>query len=174
MQTRFAIDVESNMGASFSDDRKHRFILWRHLGDGPGIMIVGLNPSTADEEKNDPTIRREIGFARDWGYGHLWKLNLFSLKSTDPKVLYEAETPQHPDNICSLKAVRGKVDLCVVAWGHHGAKIQPEQQWPLLVAKILEPVYCFGLTANGQPKHPLYLPKDTKLIPYILQEEYHG
>ncbi|GAJ16610.1 unnamed protein product, partial [marine sediment metagenome] len=80
-------------GAVFADDRTHRLYLWRRWNkQGPWVMFIGLNPSTADERLNDPTVRRCIGFAEKWGYGGMFMCNVFTLISTDPKKL-NVETP---------------------------------------------------------------------------------
>jgi len=157
---------DTDKGAYFSPDRKHRFMLWRKLGKGPGIMFIGLNPSTANEVNDDPTVRRCMGYARDWGYGDFWMCNLYSLCSSDPKKLYKGEHPQSPYNITSLGVVREKVDLAIVAWGNHGATVQMDQHWPRSLVKLLSPVHCFGVTKQGEPKHPLYLPKDAEIVPF--------
>ena len=80
-----------NTGAIFSSDRIFRYILWRTWNEQNGhLMVIGLNPSTADETQDDPTIRRCVGFARQWGYGGLYMLNLFAYRATDPSELMKA------------------------------------------------------------------------------------
>jgi len=79
-------------GAVFADDRTHRLYLWRRWEkDGPWVMFIGLNPSTADEKTNDPTVRRCIGFAQRWGYSGMFMCNAYTLVSTDPKKLNTEE-----------------------------------------------------------------------------------
>ncbi len=81
------IDTDPS-GAVFAEERTHRLYLWRRWStEKPWLMFIGLNPSTADERLNDPTIRRCIGFAERWGYGGMFMCNVFSLVSTDPKKL---------------------------------------------------------------------------------------
>src|SRR5262245_35048856 len=74
-------------GAEFSDDRVYRWRLWRRWDHGPMLMVVGLNPSTADEHTDDPTVRRCIGYAKRWGYAGLRMLNVFPYRATDPREL---------------------------------------------------------------------------------------
>ena len=85
-------------GARFSESRTHRYALWRIWEKGaPMVMFVGLNPSTADETQDDPTIRRCIDFAKRWGYGGLYMLNIFAFRATNPKDMKAAADPVGPD-----------------------------------------------------------------------------
>ena len=80
--------------AVFSEDRRYRYLLERRVGDSPKrVLFIMLNPSKADEKYNDPTIRRCIGFAREWGFGLLHVVNLLALMSTDPRALLKADDP---------------------------------------------------------------------------------
>ena len=86
------------MSAIFSGDRRYRYLLIRRVGTSQSrVLFIMLNPSAADEVRDDPTIRRCIGFARDWGFGLLEVVNLFALMSTNPKTLLDAEDPVGPD-----------------------------------------------------------------------------
>ena len=110
--------------AQFSPDRRYRYLLTRQVGFGDKrVLFVMLNPSTADEEKNDPTIRRCIGFANGWGYGWLDVTNLSPLRATDPKQLLAAG-PEPWDvwnrNLYHIMAAAGSSDLVVAAYGNHG------------------------------------------------------
>ena len=160
--------IESN--ASFSPDRDYRFALWRIWDDRPKVMFVGLNPSTASESLNDPTIRRCIGFAKDWGYGGVYMCNLFGLVSTDPKALYEHLDPVGRGNNLVLQMIRDRCRLAVAAWGAlvntRDFKYYYTQHRAEIVAEWLAPMMCLGITKNNCPRHPLYLSKDTKLQEY--------
>lgn len=146
--------------AVFSGDRRYRYVLWRNLW--PNVpakpartcCFVLLNPSTADELTDDPTIRRCIAFARSWGDERLLVVNLFALRSTDPAGLVAADDPIGPANDRWIRIAAQSATRVVVAWGHHGA-------WRARGDQVLEllprPLYRFGITANGQPRHPLYL-----------------
>src|SRR4051794_36094800 len=106
----------------FSEDRRHRYWLHRALGGRRGLLVfVGLNPSTADAVKDDPTIRRCIRYGEAWGYSDLLMLNIFSLRSTDPKKLYRAKVPTRPENDVWIERACSGADMVVAAWGTHGA-----------------------------------------------------
>ncbi len=122
-----------------------------------------LNPSKADENANDPTIRRCIGYAKSWGYGGIYVTNLFALRATNPDELYWNTHPESakdaPDE--NFKWVRKTATFCpliIFAWGAHGTYRKQDEN----IRKILIGFtpYCLGKTLKGQPKHPLYLPKE--------------
>lgn len=94
--------VESS--ARFSDCRRYRYTLTRRFADGPTVAFIGLNPSTADEHADDPTIRRCLGFAKRWGYGELVMLNLYALRSTDPPAAGSRFCAEHGANLARIKA----------------------------------------------------------------------
>ena len=161
--------------ARFSDDRKYRYFLSRGLGFGGdgAAMFVMLNPSTAAEYRDDPTIRRCIGFAKAWGYRTLYVTNLSPLRATDPKELLAAG-PEPEDvrqeNLENILETAIYCQVVVAAWGVHGAAEGRADH----VIQALEPlteVHCLGLTAAGHPKHPLYVPANTRLSPYRHGEE---
>ncbi len=155
----------SSAGAVFVDDRRHRLYLWRKWADGPEIMFIGLNPSTAGETEDDPTVRRCIGFAKRWGYGTMFMCNAFSLVSTDASVLKGRSISQLLDRASNLalRTVRKRCKKAVVAWGNgvDSTWIGAEREKSLV--RMLGPVHCFGRTKLGHPKHPLYLKNDAKL-----------
>ena len=111
--------------ARFSAKRRFRYQLTRRVGFGERtVVFVMLNPSTADEVVNDPTVRRCINYANTWGYGWLIVTNLSPLRATDPKVLLEAgaepEEVRRKNERCILEAAE-VADLVVAAYGVHGA-----------------------------------------------------
>lgn len=134
--------------------------------DKPLIAFMMLNPSTADAELDDPTIRRCIGFAKEWGYGGLTVINLFALRATNPKELYSAADPIGPENDASIREVAGRVEEIVCAWGAHGIFKGRSYE----VAAMLDDcnLSALRLTKAGQPSHPLYLPGD------LLPKAYFG
>ena len=154
----------------FSPDRKYRFLLSRDLGfAGEGsIMFVMLNPSTANEHQDDPTIRRCISFGKRWGFKTLFVTNLSALRATDPKKLIEAG-PEPDDvwdqNIENVIETALYCRMVVAAWGAHG---HVENR----AARVLEALgpyattYCLGTTNAGEPLHPLYIPATTRPYPY--------
>ncbi len=152
-------------GAKISECGKFRYHLTRVWDlTGPKLGILGLNCSTADAVKDDPTIRREMGFARRLGYGSIYKGNIFAYRATDPKVMKRARDPVGPENDLWIKGIASCVDRLIVAWGAHGSfKNRDREVYELLRGKSL---WCFGVTKDGHPKHPLYLRGDTPLVPW--------
>jgi len=150
-------------GAEFSPDRIHRYSLWRIWDrEKPYAAFVGLNPSTADEQKNDPTVRRCINYARDWGYGGLIMLNIFAYRSTDPGNLYTASDPVGPENDSFIGNVSSRAGVTVAAWGNHGDFLNRGRE----VMTLLKNPHCLKLTKAGCPGHPLYLRKDLMPVPF--------
>lgn len=145
--------------AVFSEDRKYRYLLIRQWDDDKPFMgLIALNPSTADETNDDPTIRRCIGFAKSAGYGALFMGNIFAFRSTDPKKLLSVRDPVGPENNQWLKYISDESEIVVAAWGTHG-KLRGRGEE---VKNSLDKLYVLGLTKGGFPKHPLYLPKTLK------------
>lgn len=148
-------------GAELSPCRTWRYALWRQWdwqGYGNQCMFIGLNPSTADENEDDPTIRRCIRFAKDWGYGGLIMMNAFAFRATKPKDMKAAADPVGPGNDEALGYRRSQVGLIIAAWGNHC----PDKREMEVCHAIGRAIYCLGTTKSGKPKHPLYLRADTK------------
>jgi hypothetical protein len=134
----------------------------REIPSGTGtVAFVGLNPSTADETRDDPTTRRCIGFARDWGYGRMELVNLFAFRATRPADLRAAPDPVGPGNREALERVLGAADLVVCAWGNAGAGSAADA----VLDGIAAP-HCLGRTGEGAPRHPLYVRAGTRPIPF--------
>jgi hypothetical protein len=149
--------------AKFSDCGHYRYSLIRIWDRSrPTILFIGLNPSTADAEKNDPTIRRCLGFAQEWNYGGLVVCNLFAYRSTDPRALRIVDDPIGPDNDAAIRQACGFAERIVVAWGIHGRLGGRNDE----VLPMLRRPYCLGVTFGGSPKHPLYLAGKTRLKRY--------
>jgi hypothetical protein len=165
--------------AHFSFDRVYRYALTRTWDERrPLGLIIGLNPSTADEDALDNTLRRCIRFANREGWGGFWMANLFALRATKPAVMKKHPapvgeplhpvTPELPPttvNDAWLLDLAGRCSPRIIcAWGTDGGHLDRDRA----VLRLLEgfELRCFGTTAAGHPKHPLYLPKDTHLIPY--------
>jgi hypothetical protein len=119
-------------------------------------MFIGLNPSTADETKNDPTVRRCIRFAKDWGYRELVMTNLFGWRDADPDGMKSADDPIGPGNNEALLALSGGAVLVVAAWGVHGS-YRNRDRWAV---ENIPSMRCLGLTKDGFPRHPLYVKAD--------------
>src|SRR5688572_3379702 len=146
-------------GAEFSACRRYRYSLTRIWDETkPLACFCGLNPSTADETQDDRTVRREVGFAKAWGYGALVKVNAYAFRSTDPNGLWQVDDPYGPDNIAAISEWSRKADLFVAAWGNN---IRADQAWKLRLLFDVNDVkvHALRLTKKGQPEHPLYLPK---------------
>lgn len=140
----------------FSPCRAYRYTLWREWIGGEGYaMFVGLNPSTADETQDDPTIRRCIAFAKAWGYAGLCMTNLFAFRATDPKVMKAAGDPVGPENDRHLLIAGAGAGVIVAAWGANGTHRGRDSE----VRWLLPRLQCLSLTKDGHPGHPLYLRK---------------
>ncbi len=140
--------------AVFSEFRTHRYALFRQWNDGDRVMFIGLNPSTADETLNDPTVRRCIGFAQAWGFGGLVMTNIFAYRATDPQVMKAQADPIGADNDAHLIRLASECRLVIAAWGTHGDHIGRGAQ----VRSMLPGLHALRITKGGHPAHPLYLP----------------
>lgn len=154
--------------AHFSPCRTWRYTLTRDVAPLTGYgtcVFIGLNPSTADETQDDPTIRRCIGFAQRWGYARLKMMNLYAYRSTDPKGLWTADDPVGPVNNHALYAAFGSANMIVAAWG---VNARPDRLAQFTEAFHGWDMHCLGVTKNGSPRHPLYVKGDTPLVPFPL------
>lgn len=150
--------------ASISEDGLYRYQLYREWDVNlPVILFVMFNPSTADGASDDPTIRRVINFAKSWGYGGLYVVNLFAFRSTNPKELQSASDPVGPENMNIIKALVSKTDRVVYAWGNGHLE-------PAWLRTLVCTPYCIQIGKNGVPKHPLFLRKDTPLMLFTRDE----
>ncbi len=148
--------------AVFSPDRVHRYALYRTWGSGPTVLFIMLNPSTADETLNDPTVRRCIVYARRWGFGGLRVANIFAFRATKPADMKSAVDPIGPDNDQWICRLHQESEITIAAWGKDGAFLNREEQ----VKVLLPNLYCLKLTNQGRPCHPLYLRGDLLPIPF--------
>lgn len=155
--------------ATFSPDRVYRYNLertWRPEGDR--MLFIMLNPSTADAFVLDPTVRRCKGFAEREHCGSLEVVNLFALRSTDPKALYGHPDPVGPDNRDAIEAAIDRSDFVVAGWGTHAERLaETVANQPAQIAESLDgtgkPLFCLGRTKGGHPRHPLYVKADQPL-----------
>jgi hypothetical protein len=151
---------DDHQGAKFSDDQEYRYRLWRTWNHTkPTITFVMLNPSTAGETADDPTIRRCINFAQEWGYGTLEVVNLFGLRATDPSKLQEHNAPIGPKNDEFLRQACQDAEMVVVAWGADGSLYGREREVTEMLSMDL---YALDTTKDNHPVHPLYQPADTE------------
>lgn len=169
-------------GARISSCSKYRYLLWREwrgthdpknwhwLGfkDGAGAecghpktcLFVMLNPSTADGETDDATIRRCVGFAKMWNYERLEVVNLYAYRATKPKDLFAAGDDMHgPENQEVIERAARDAGIIICAWGAHGDSWQAEnvRGW-----MHMRRHHALGFTKDGHPRHPLYLPADAE------------
>lgn len=160
------MDLQAQAGATFSPCRTYRYSLWRHWGGLAGgagyAMFVGLNPSTADETADDPTIRRCVTFAKRWGYAALCMTNLFAYRATQPKKMLSAADPVGPENDAVLINLAADAGVIVAAWGTHGVHLGRGAR----VQVMLPALHVLRLTREGFPGHPLYLPGTLTPVPW--------
>lgn len=156
--------------ALLSEDRVYRYSLSRIWDESkPYVLFVGLNPSMADENEDDPTIRRCIDYAKSWGYGGLKMANLFAYRATLPSDLKKAEEPIGTDNNTHIKDMSSNAAVTVVAWSNDGTYLERDKK----VLSLINNPMCLNINKSGQPSHPLYQKKDLKLKPYK-KKSYHS
>ena len=152
--------------ATFSECRQYRYALWRIWDKSKAYaLFIGLNPSTADENKNDPTITRCINFARDWGYGGLCMVNLFAFRATQPSVLMAAKHPVGLDNDNCILKMSAKAGVIVAAWGNQGSYLGRSNK----IATLVPDLMCLKMNKTGEPAHPLYQPASATLTKMKVQ-----
>lgn len=159
--------IHIRKGAFLSRDLLHRYRLTRTWDEGLGrCLFIMLNPSTADASKDDPTIRRCIRFTQRFDLGKLVVVNLFAYRATKPSVLAKVDrnTAVGPLNLEIVEQEASGADLIICAWGVHGARFQ--QDGVIMETISRYPAYALGLTAEGFPRHPLYVKSDAPLIPF--------
>jgi hypothetical protein len=162
--------VNNDMGATFSLCRVWRYDLWRSFGgEKSSVAFIGLNPSTADEKKNDPTVTRCIKYAQRWGYSKMHMLNLFGLRSTDPRELYKLTKSDVIgfDNDSVIRSVCKDVSEIILCWGNHGRYLDRGRElFKILVKDGFAPkMRTLKITSVGHPGHPLYLKSDIEKRP---------
>ena len=156
--------MNNENGAVFSPCKTWRYALYRiWTPENPWLAVVGLNPSTADETSDDPTIRRCVSFAERHGYGGLTMLNLFAYRATAPRRMKAAEDPVGLENDGALRVYTSGIDV-LCCWGTHGGFMGRDGE----VLALLEGrrLFHLGLTLGRHPRHPLYLPKDTAMVEF--------
>ncbi|MEM9215389.1 MAG: DUF1643 domain-containing protein [Cyanobacteria bacterium P01_F01_bin.150] len=173
-------DFSEPSGAIFSECDRYRYVLWRRWAIAkPMVLFIALNPSTADATVNDPTMRRCISFAQSWGYGGIIGANLFAYRTPQPTVLKQASEPIGPEgdrwisSLCQYVVAQPKLakrktkgQAIILAWGNHGQWLGRDRSILQLIQAIVPMPHCLTVTKQGQPAHPLYLPKSLKPLPY--------
>lgn len=169
-------DAPASSAVFSPDGRTYRYRLDRDLGrHGPAVALIGVNPSVADAEKNDPTITKDIGFGARLGWGRLIKGNLFARISTDvrglkPSIVNPID-PIGPENDAHLRQIMLEADIVIPCWGPT-AKLPKSlrNRWMNVAAladRLDKPLFCFGTAQDGQPRHTLMIAYATPLIPWI-------
>jgi len=159
--------------ALFDQTKKYRYLLTRKWADGnEKITWIMLNPSTADAFKDDPTIRRCIGFSQKWGASNLDIVNLFAYRSTDPRKLYKIDDPIGAKNDEIILNSTKNAKKIIIAWGNHGI-LYDRDKYVLsnLLKEYSNKIYILKRLKSGQPGHPLYIPYNTKLMLWSKYEE---
>ncbi|EPX86044.1 DUF1643 domain-containing protein [Salipiger mucosus] len=149
--------------ALYSRCGAYRYGLERRWAEGPCLLYVMLNPSTADEARNDPTIERCQRRAVRLGFGAMRIANLFSFRATRPRELRAAPEPVGPETDALLVDWHAGADMTLAAWGVHGAHLG---RGPQMAEALDGPLHHLGLTREGHPRHPLYVPYATSPQPW--------
>lgn len=155
--------------ARYSPCERYRYSLTR-IWDPTGARVnfVMLNPSTATEVQNDPTVERCERRARTLGYGSFCVTNIFAWRDTDPRAMRAAADPVGPENDAEILAQAGAAQAVIAAWGTHGAHLGRGADVAHMLQGCGAPLYHLGLSQAGHPKHPLYLPYSQQPQPWHL------
>lgn len=154
--------------AAYSACQSYRYALTRcWQAEAPRLAFVMLNPSTASELANDPTVARCEARARDLGYGAFRVVNLFAFRATDPRALKATADPQGPLADRALAEAADWADHLLCAWGNHGGFRQRHAAVLPLLRAAGKPLFHLGLTGAGQPRHPLYVARARALDPWV-------
>lgn len=156
--TRRATKGDAPSEATYSPCLRYRYALTRVWeAAGTRVAFVMLNPSTATEAQNDPTVERCERRARALGHGAFRVCNIFAWRDTDPKAMRAADEPVGPENDAAILAAAAWAGRVVCAWGSHGAHLGRGPAVAALLARAEVPLFHLGLTRDGHPRHPLYV-----------------
>jgi len=159
MITRTHTKGDAPSTAIYSDCERYRYSLTRVWDDsGQRVNFVMLNPSTATEVQNDPTVERCERRARTLGFGSFAVTNIFAWRDTDPRAMRAASDPVGPDNDAAILDRALWAHHVIAAWGTHGAHQDRGSRVATLLQGTGRPLFHLGLSKAGHPKHPLYLP----------------
>ena len=158
--------------AVFSQDLKYRYLLSRRWAyrDGNLIVWVMLNPSTANDTENDPTIERCMRRSIEWGYAGMDVVNLYAFRATSPANLFKADDPVGPMNEDALNAAFSRAEMILLGWGAHARHTEQERAVLRELAGPLtaDKVHFLKIGKGGAPSHPLYLPYTLKPRRYFI------
>ncbi|UYV37720.1 DUF1643 domain-containing protein [Rhodobacteraceae bacterium D3-12] len=158
MITRTHTKGDAPSTAVYSECEAYRYALTRVWDEaGRKVLFIMLNPSTATEVQNDPTVERCERRARALGFGGFRVTNIFAWRDTDPRKMRAAADPVGPLNDATITEGCGWADQIIAAWGTHGAHLQRGPAVEALLRDSGREIYHLGLTKDGHPKHPLYI-----------------
>ena len=146
--------------AVYSDCERYRYLLTRVWAPGPKALFVMLNPSTATEVQNDPTVERCERRARALGFGAFRVTNIFAFRATDPRVMRAEADPIGPENDAAILGSLSWADAVVCAWGNHGLHMDRGRAVEAMLRGAGARLTHLGLTGQRQPRHPLYVGYD--------------
>lgn len=152
------------VNAKFSTCGQYRYTWWRTWDEAkPYAMIIGLNPTVADDVTANPTLVRCIRFAKAWGYGGVCVVNLFAYLAATPSDLMKAPEPIGKENDEWLMKLAQSAGVVVAAWGNSGGFMNRSDK----VKKKIKNLHCLKVNQSGEPAHPLYLKADLMPMPYV-------
>lgn len=158
MITRTHIKGDAPSTAIYSDCERYRYSLTRTWdANAQKALFVMLNPSTATEVQNDPTVERCERRARALGFGAFQVVNIFAWRDTDPRAMRAAADPVGPANDAAILSGAGWADRVIAAWGTHGAHLARGPAVERLLRGAGHELFHLGLSKDGHPKHPLYI-----------------
>ncbi|MEL6102154.1 MAG: DUF1643 domain-containing protein [Pseudomonadota bacterium] len=167
MITRTHIKGDAPSTAVYSDCERYRYSLTRIWDpSGKRVNFVMLNPSTATEVQNDPTVERCERRARALGFGSFAVTNIFAWRETDPRLMRKATDPVGPENDAAILERANWADTVIAAWGTHGAHQDRGPVVENLLRQNAHGLCHLGLSKAGHPKHPLYLPYSQPALPW--------
>lgn len=153
--------------AILSGDKKFRYLLRREWGTAPNMPVlwVMLNPSTADADVDDATVRKCMGFTDRWGYKQMEVVNLYAYRATNPRDLSKVGYPVGPENAAHIRAAAERCAFAIIAWGQNALKDQAKATVDMLREVLPGRLYALGYTETGAPRHPLYLRYESARLP---------
>lgn len=165
------INYMQDAGAHFSSCRQYRYALWRIWDrNKPMVMIIGLNPSTADETESDKTITRVKGFSESWGFGGFFMMNLHCYVTEYPDQLVLEEEIHEKVNDCYFEQYARLCQTIVFAWGNFKVA-KPRAK--IMIEKFPD-AFAIILNKNGSPRHPLYIKGDAQLIKFGNSKKFNN
>ena len=154
--------------ALFDQTGQYRYALSRSWqptdANDPSVAFVMLNPSRADAERDDPTIRACMQFAQGWGYGGLTVVNLFAYRTPEPKALKTVHDPVGPGCDRAILDAADRAERLLLAWGNWGTLLGRDRAVLRLLQPYADRLYCLGVNRTAQPRHPLYIKRSTQPV----------